>query len=148
MPLGRRGRRLGHRLVTCPEETGDAKRDGGARVPANRNGARCPMRRTADLLALDPLGPMGPRGFRPIPHAYSTSAPLALDPLPPVPKSKRQDMKIVIIGGRGLIGSKFVPRLDQEGHEAVAASPASGVDTLTGDGLPEVLENASVVVDV
>jgi uncharacterized protein YbjT (DUF2867 family) len=57
-------------------------------------------------------------------------------------------MKIVVIGGTGLIGSKVVACLTEEGHEAVAASPDSGVNTLTGEGLAEVLEGASVVVDV
>jgi uncharacterized protein YbjT (DUF2867 family) len=57
-------------------------------------------------------------------------------------------MKIVVIGGSGLIGSKVVAGLREEDHEAVAASPDSGVNTLTGEGLPEVLEGASVVIDV
>ena len=57
-------------------------------------------------------------------------------------------MKIVIIGGTGLIGSKLVKKLQEHGHEAIAASPNSGVNTLTGEGLAEVLEGASVVVDV
>ncbi len=57
-------------------------------------------------------------------------------------------MKIVIIGGTGLIGSKLVGRLRGEGHDAVAAAPATGVNTVTGDGLAEVLEEAQVVVDV
>jgi uncharacterized protein YbjT (DUF2867 family) len=57
-------------------------------------------------------------------------------------------MKIVVIGGTGLIGSKLVQALDQHGHEAVAAAPSTGVNTLTGEGLPEVLAGASVVVDV
>jgi uncharacterized protein YbjT (DUF2867 family) len=57
-------------------------------------------------------------------------------------------MKIVVIGGTGLIGSKVVTCLKEEEHEAVAASPDSGVNTLTGEGLSEVLEGASVVVDV
>src|SRR5690242_2025847 len=57
-------------------------------------------------------------------------------------------MKIVVIGGSGLIGSKLVNKLHEHGHEAVAASPNSGVNTLTGEGLAEVLRNASVVVDV
>src|SRR4051794_36835847 len=57
-------------------------------------------------------------------------------------------MKIVVIGGTGLIGSKLVTKLDEKGHEATAASPNSGVNTLTGEGLAEVLEGASVVVDV
>jgi uncharacterized protein YbjT (DUF2867 family) len=57
-------------------------------------------------------------------------------------------MKIVVIGGTGLIGSKLVAKLDEQGHEAVAASPASGVNTLTGEGLSEALEGAQVVVDV
>jgi uncharacterized protein YbjT (DUF2867 family) len=57
-------------------------------------------------------------------------------------------MKIVVIGGTGLIGSKLVKKLGEHGHEAVAASPDSGVNTLTGEGLAEVLQGASVVVDV
>jgi uncharacterized protein YbjT (DUF2867 family) len=56
--------------------------------------------------------------------------------------------KVVVIGGSGLIGSKLVTQLRELGHEAVAASPSSGVDTLTGEGLAEVLQGASVVVDV
>ncbi|MBA4860999.1 SDR family oxidoreductase [Streptomyces sp. PSKA54] len=57
-------------------------------------------------------------------------------------------MKVVVIGGTGLIGSKVVARLGEHGHEAVAAAPNTGVNTLTGEGLAEVLEGASVVVDV
>ena len=57
-------------------------------------------------------------------------------------------MKLVIIGGTGLIGSKLVTKLREQGHEAVAASPVTGVNTLTGEGLAEALEGASVVVDV
>ncbi|MBX3278386.1 MAG: SDR family oxidoreductase [Acidobacteria bacterium] len=57
-------------------------------------------------------------------------------------------MKIVVIGGSGLIGSKLVTKLNEHGHQAVAASPNSGVDAVTGEGLAEVLEGASVVVDV
>ncbi len=57
-------------------------------------------------------------------------------------------MKIVVIGGTGLIGSKLVERLRRAGHEASAASPASGVDALTGEGLSDALEGAEVVVDV
>ncbi len=57
-------------------------------------------------------------------------------------------MKIVVIGGTGLIGSKLVNRLREQGHEAVAAAPNTGVNTLTGEGLAQVLQGASVVVDV
>ncbi|NKZ05262.1 SDR family oxidoreductase [Actinomadura latina] len=57
-------------------------------------------------------------------------------------------MKIVVIGGTGLIGSKVVAQLGEHGHEAVAASPNTGVNTLTGEGLADVLAGASVVVDV
>jgi len=57
-------------------------------------------------------------------------------------------MKIVVIGGSGLIGSKLVTKLCKQGHEAIAASPQSGVNTLTGEGLAEALKGASVVVDV
>jgi uncharacterized protein YbjT (DUF2867 family) len=57
-------------------------------------------------------------------------------------------MKLVIIGGTGLIGSKLVTKLREHGHEAVPASPDTGVNTLTGKGLADVLQGASVVVDV
>ena len=57
-------------------------------------------------------------------------------------------MKIVVIGGSGLIGSKLVVKLHEHGQEAVAASPNSGVNTLTGEGLAEALKGAAVVVDV
>ena len=57
-------------------------------------------------------------------------------------------MKIVVIGGTGLIGSKLVNNLREHGHEAVAAAPNTGVNTVTGEGLAEVLKGASVVVDV
>jgi nucleoside-diphosphate-sugar epimerase len=57
-------------------------------------------------------------------------------------------MTIVVIGGTGLIGSKLVNKLREHGHEAVAAAPNTGVNTLTGEGLAEVLKGASVVVDV
>jgi uncharacterized protein YbjT (DUF2867 family) len=60
----------------------------------------------------------------------------------------RNKMKIVVVGGSGLIGSKLVTKLREHGQEAVAASPNSGVNTLTGEGLSEVLKGASVVVDV
>ncbi|MFE3756058.1 SDR family oxidoreductase [Nocardia tengchongensis] len=57
-------------------------------------------------------------------------------------------MKIVVIGGTGLIGSKVVARLGERGHEAVPASPCTGVNTLTGEGVKEALHDANVVVDV
>jgi uncharacterized protein YbjT (DUF2867 family) len=57
-------------------------------------------------------------------------------------------MRIVVIGGSGLIGSRLVSRLREHGHETVAASPDSGVNTVTGEGLAEALKGASVVVDV
>jgi uncharacterized protein YbjT (DUF2867 family) len=57
-------------------------------------------------------------------------------------------MKIVVIGGTGLIGSKVVARVSRQGHEAVAAAPATGVNTLTGEGLGAAVEDAAVVVDV
>jgi uncharacterized protein YbjT (DUF2867 family) len=56
--------------------------------------------------------------------------------------------KVVVIGGTGLIGSKLVNKLRGQGHEAVAAAPNTGVNTLTGEGLAEVLKGAAVVVDV
>ena len=57
-------------------------------------------------------------------------------------------MKIVVIGGTGLIGSKVVTNLSEHGYEVIAASPNSGVNTLTGEGLAEVLKGAAVVIDV
>ena len=57
-------------------------------------------------------------------------------------------MKIVVIGGTGLIGSRLVTNLRAHGHEAVAASPQSGVNSVTGDGLADALKGASVVIDV
>src|SRR5262249_16159488 len=58
------------------------------------------------------------------------------------------EMKIVVIGGSGLIGSKVVTNLAKHGHKAVAASPNSGVNTITAEGLAEVLVGAATVVDV
>ena len=63
-------------------------------------------------------------------------------------KTRPNRMKIVVIGGSGLIGTKLVNKLRQLGHEVVAASPASGVNTITGEGLAEALTDAQVVVDV
>jgi uncharacterized protein YbjT (DUF2867 family) len=57
-------------------------------------------------------------------------------------------MKIVVIGGTGLIGSKVASILRQKGHEIVAAAPSTGVNTITGEGLPEALAGAQIVIDV
>jgi uncharacterized protein YbjT (DUF2867 family) len=57
-------------------------------------------------------------------------------------------MKIVVIGGTGLIGSKVVGNLKQKGHKAVAAAPNTGVNTITGEGLKEALESTQVVIDL
>jgi hypothetical protein len=64
------------------------------------------------------------------------------------PAQKGLIVKIVVIGGSGLIGSKLVTKLRERGHETLAASPKSDVNTLTGEGLATALEGASVVVDV
>src|SRR5256714_5951346 len=66
----------------------------------------------------------------------------------PWSRMKETIMKIVVIGGTGLIGSKLVKKLREHGHEAVAAAPNTGVNTLTGEGLADALKGASVVVDV
>ena len=57
-------------------------------------------------------------------------------------------MRIAVIGGTGLVGSKLVKKLREQGQEVVAASPSSGVNSVTGEGLAEALKGASVVVDV
>ena len=57
-------------------------------------------------------------------------------------------MKIVVIGGTGLIGSKVVEKLKQKGHEAIAAAPNTGVNTMTGEGLKEAMAGAQVVIDL
>ena len=57
-------------------------------------------------------------------------------------------MKIVVIGGTGLIGSKVVAKLRQAGHQVTAASPGTGVDTITGEGLAEALNKTEVVIDL
>jgi uncharacterized protein YbjT (DUF2867 family) len=57
-------------------------------------------------------------------------------------------MKIVVVGGTGLIGSKLVKKLRENGHETVAASPSAGINSITGEGLADALKGASVVVDV
>jgi len=62
--------------------------------------------------------------------------------------NEKSKMKIVVIGGTGLIGSKVVRNLGERGYEAVAAAPNTGVNTLTGEGLADVLKGASVVGDV
>src|SRR5438045_8186896 len=63
-------------------------------------------------------------------------------------RKERTIMKIVVIGGTGLIGSKLVKKLREHGHEAVAASPNTGVNSVTGEGLADALKGASVAVDV
>src|SRR5207248_6829715 len=65
-----------------------------------------------------------------------------------VSQDKEASMKVVVIGGTGLIGSKLVNQLREHGHEAIPAAPNTGVNTLTGEGLTEVLKGASTVVDV
>src|ERR1700709_1068925 len=64
------------------------------------------------------------------------------------PYGRSHTMKIVVIGGTGLIGSGVVGALTGGGHDAVAAAPSTGVNVLTGEGLAEALDGASVVVDV
>src|SRR5215472_18779880 len=63
-------------------------------------------------------------------------------------RMKETIMKLVVIGGTGLIGSKLVHKLREHGHEALAAAPNTGVNTITGEGLAEALKGASGVVDV
>jgi uncharacterized protein YbjT (DUF2867 family) len=63
-------------------------------------------------------------------------------------RMEEQPVKIVIIGGTGLIGSKTAERLRKKGHEVVAAAPNTGVDTLTGKGLAQALKDTDVVIDV
>src|SRR6202022_1443033 len=64
------------------------------------------------------------------------------------PLMRGEFMKIVVIGGTGLIGSKVVEKLKQKGHEAIAAAPNTGVNTITGEGLKEAMAGAQVVIDL
>src|SRR5690554_4869529 len=57
-------------------------------------------------------------------------------------------MKIVVIGGTGLIGSKVVKNLKAQGHQVIAAAPATGINTITGEGLEEAMTGVNVVVDL
>src|SRR5262245_18796491 len=61
---------------------------------------------------------------------------------------RSQDMKIVIVGGTGMIGSKMAPLLRSRGHEVLQASPSKGVNAVTGEGLQGALDGAGIVVDV
>src|SRR5687768_7021000 len=61
---------------------------------------------------------------------------------------KTKIMKIVVIGGTGLIGTQVVNNLRQQGHQVIAASPATGIDTITGEGLAEAMNNTDVVIDL
>jgi uncharacterized protein YbjT (DUF2867 family) len=63
-------------------------------------------------------------------------------------KTKNKNMKIVVLGGTGLIGAKLVDLLGAEGHEVIAASPSRGINSITGKGLSEALTGSQVVVDV
>lgn len=67
---------------------------------------------------------------------------------PNLDTDERPDMKIVVLGGTGMIGSKVIANLTERGHEAVAASPDTGVNTVTGEGVADALRGADVVVDV
>src|SRR5256885_47163 len=79
-------------------------------------------------------------------HTRRSSGRFRLDSLATTNQKRKGIMKIVVIGGTGLIGSKVVAKLQKSGVEAVAASPNSGVNTITGEGLAEALKGASVVV--
>jgi len=72
----------------------------------------------------------------------------AMENNPIKPKSTEKSLKVVVIGGTGLIGAKVVKNLRALGHDVVAASPSTGVNTITGEGLAEALTGAQVVVDV
>ena len=71
-----------------------------------------------------------------------------MDAAPSTPLNPEGGMKLVVIGGTGLIGSKVVAKLRTDKHDVVSASPDTGVNTLTGQGLADVLRGASVVIDV
>jgi uncharacterized protein YbjT (DUF2867 family) len=107
----------------------------------------------ARLLAVAFAGQVDPHdvaaGRPPEPRAGSRSLPSGLSaPSRGEDGMKGLTMKIVVIGGTGLIGSKLVNKLREQGHQAVPASPDTGVNTLTGEGLAEALDGAAAVVDV
>jgi uncharacterized protein YbjT (DUF2867 family) len=81
-------------------------------------------------------------------HDNALLSPIVCSPSAESTYAKGIEMKIVVIGGTGLIGSSLVEKLRKDGHEPLAAAPNTGVNTLTGEGLAEALEGAQVVVDV
>jgi uncharacterized protein YbjT (DUF2867 family) len=86
--------------------------------------------------------------FTRVTHCRATRSYCVTTLHPHIDTGRTSIMKLVIIGGTGLIGSKLVARLREHGHDAVPAAPDTGVNTLTGEGLADVLQGASVVVDV
>jgi uncharacterized protein YbjT (DUF2867 family) len=101
-----------------------------------------------DPLGLDPLGPLPSRNPRWFVPAHPGRADRARDWGPTPTTTGRNVMKIVIIGGSGRVGGNVVRRLGALGHDPVPASPATGVDTITGEGLADVMAGVDVVVDV
>src|SRR5262249_12708497 len=90
----------------------------------------------------------GLRLFRDVPHWLTTPRRTPSQTPAPGRQTRRLGMKIVIIGGTGLIGSKTAPLLRQGGHEVVAAAPKTGVNTITGEGLKAALAGTQVVIDL
>src|SRR5262249_53683806 len=86
--------------------------------------------------------------FRWVPRPRGHCSPSRLEHETEKIGERGEAMKIVVIGGTGLIGSKVVAKLKQKGHEVIAASPNTGVNTITGEGLAEALAGAQVVVDL
>src|SRR5207248_2100518 len=110
----------------------------GPQVGAERKRAR----QAEPSAAADRRGSIGIRG------PWLTGAPPLMHGFFRGGRSGRIAMKIVVIGGSGLIGKKVVTNLRRRGHEVAAASPSSGVNTVTGEGLAQALAGARVVVDV
>src|SRR4051794_24162694 len=113
----------------------------GRRMTVRRRDSAASPPFWTDFQGADNSNPRVPQGLSASLRALSTHTDV-------IDSEWRPDMKIVVIGGTGLIGTKLVARLHQKGHEVVAASPASGVNTITGEGLAEALAGTQIVVDL
>ena len=136
---------LFQRMQCCRVSLGTDKRRRGfiLRVAAPRGGLAASRARAAAGEAQGRTAPSYEIDLESDPVASGLGVAVVSKPI-----MKGEVMKIVVIGGTGLIGSKVVEKLKQKEHEAIAAAPNTGVNTITGEGLQEAMAGAQVVVDL